>query len=133
MPRLQGKVAPITGGGTGIGRATAILFAREGARVAIADIDADAGEETARPSGNGAFATHCDVTEPASIERAIRTVVETFGRLDVLHNNAGGSTAQDNNAVEAPLDEFWRAIRLDLESRTVTGQVLPVDSGVTIS
>jgi len=114
MPRLQGKVALITGGGTGIGRATAILFAREGAKVAIADIDAGAGEETARFAGNGAIAIRSDVTEPDSIQRAIRTVVDTFGRLDVLHNNAGGSTAQDNTAVEATLDEFWRAIKLDL-------------------
>ena len=114
MPRLQGKVALITGGGTGIGRATAIVFAREGARVAIADIDAGAGEETARLAGNGAIAISSDVTEPDSIQRAIRTAVDTFGRLDVLHNNAGGSTAQDNTAVEAPLDEFWRAIKLDL-------------------
>src|SRR5947209_19874558 len=114
MPRLQGKVALITGGGTGIGRATAIVFAREGARVAIADIDAGAGEETARLAGNGAIAIRSDVTEPDSIQRAIRTAVDTFGRLDVLHNNAGGSTAQDNTAVEAPLDEFWRAIKLDL-------------------
>jgi len=116
MPRLQGKVAVITGAGTGIGRATAIVFAREGARVAIADIDAGAGagEETAGLAGNGAIAIRSDVTEPDSIQRAIRTAVDTFGRLDVLHNNAGGSTAQDNTAVEAPLDEFWRAIKLDL-------------------
>jgi NAD(P)-dependent dehydrogenase (short-subunit alcohol dehydrogenase family) len=108
MPRLQGKVALITGGGTGIGRATAILFAREGASVAIADIDAGAGEETARLAGNGAIAIRTDVTEPDSIQKAIRSTVATFGGLDVLHNNAGGSTAQDNTAVEAPLDEFWR-------------------------
>ena len=114
MPRLHEKVALITGGGTGIGRATAILFAREGARVAVADIDASAGEETARLAGNGAIAVRTDVTEPDSIQRAIRTAVDTFGRLDVLHNNAGGSTAQDNTVVEAPLDEFWRAIKLDL-------------------
>ena len=82
MTRLQGKVALITGGGTGIGRATAILFAREGARVAIADIDAGAGEETARLAGNGAIAIRSDVTEPDSIQGAIRTAVDTFGRLD---------------------------------------------------
>ena len=114
MPRLAGKVALITGAGTGIGRAAAVLFAREGARVAIAEIDAAAGEETAHLAGNGAIAIRTDVTEPESLERAIRATVDEFGRLDVLHNNAGGSTAADNTAVEAPLDEFWRAIKLDL-------------------
>jgi NAD(P)-dependent dehydrogenase (short-subunit alcohol dehydrogenase family) len=114
MPRLEGKVALITGAGTGIGRATAILFAQEGAKVAIADIDAAAGEETARLAGNGAIAIRTDVTEPDSIRETIRAAVAAFGRLDVLHNNAGGSTAEDNTAVEAPLDEFWRAIKLDL-------------------
>ncbi len=114
MNRLEGKVALITGAGTGIGRATAILFAREGARVAVAEIDAASGEETAHLAGNGAIAIHTDVTEPESIERAIRTAVDQFGGLHVLHNNAGGSTAADATAVEAPLNEFWRAIRLDL-------------------
>ena len=114
MPRLAGKVAFITGAGTGIGRATAILFAREGAKVAIADIDAAAGEEAAHLAGNGAIALRTDVTEPDSLHAAIQAAAEKFGRLDVLHNNAGGSTAADNTAVEAPLDEFWRAIKLDL-------------------
>src|SRR5437773_3334239 len=114
MPRLAGKVALITGAGTGIGRATAILFAREGARVAIAEINPADGEETAHLAGNGAIAIPTDVTDPESLERAIRLTVDKFGALHVLHNNAGGSTAADNTAVEAPLDEFWRAIKLDL-------------------
>jgi NAD(P)-dependent dehydrogenase (short-subunit alcohol dehydrogenase family) len=114
MPRLAGKVAFITGGGTGIGRATAVLFAREGARVAIADIDAAAGEGSAHLAGNEAIAIRTDVTEPDSLQAALRATVDKFGRLDVLHNNAGGSTAQDGTAVDAPLDEFWRAIKLDL-------------------
>jgi NAD(P)-dependent dehydrogenase (short-subunit alcohol dehydrogenase family) len=114
MPRLDGKVAFITGAGTGIGRATAIRFAREGARVAIADIDAAAGEETAHFAGNGAIAIRTDVTDPDSLQAALRATAGQFGRLDVLHNNAGGSTAADNTALEAPLDEFWRAIKLDL-------------------
>ena len=54
------------------------------------------------------------MTDPDSLQSAIRATVDKFGRLDVLHNNAGGSTAQDDTAVNAPLDEFWRAIKLDL-------------------
>ena len=114
MPRLAGKTAFITGAGTGIGRATAILLAREGARVAVADIDSASAEESAHLAGNGAIAIRTDVTDPDSLERAIRTAADTFGALNILHNNAGGSTAADNTAVEAPLDEFWRAIKLDL-------------------
>jgi NAD(P)-dependent dehydrogenase (short-subunit alcohol dehydrogenase family) len=75
MNRLQGKIAFITGAGTGIGRATAILFAREGARVAIAEIDTTAGEETAHLAGNNAIAIRTDVTDEASIQTAIRTTV----------------------------------------------------------
>ena len=114
MPRLAGKVAFITGAGTGIGRATAILFAREGARVAIAEIDAAAGEETAHLAGGDAIAIRTDVTDEASMQAAVRTTVQHFGALHVLHNNAGGSTPQDNTVVDAPIEEFWRVIRLDL-------------------
>ena len=114
MARLQGKVAFITGAGAGIGRATAVLFAREGARVVAADIDAAAAGETARLAGNDAFALRVDVTDETSVREAIRATVERFGRLDVLHNNAGGSTPQDGSVVEAPLEEFWRVIKLDL-------------------
>jgi len=113
MARLAGKVAFITGAGNGIGRATAILFAAEGAKVAIAEIDARAGEETAHLAGNEAIAIRTDVTDPDSLQAAVRATVDKFGRLDVL-NNAGGSTAQDDTAVNAPLEEFWRAIKLDL-------------------
>jgi NAD(P)-dependent dehydrogenase (short-subunit alcohol dehydrogenase family) len=114
VARLAGKVALITGGGAGIGRATAIAFAREGALVAVAELDAAAGEETAHLAGNDAIALPTDVTDEASVRDAVRITVEKFGALHVLHNNAGGSTPQDNTVVEAPLEEFWRVIRLDL-------------------
>src|SRR5207244_8629925 len=72
------------------------------------------GEESERLVGSGAIASRTDVTDEASLQAAIRTTVDTFGRLDVLHNNAGGSTPQDNTVIEAPLEEFWRVITLDL-------------------
>ena len=103
MARLEGKVAFITGAAAGIGRATAVLFAREGARVVVADISAAAGEETAHMAGNGAIAIRTDVTDESSVRAAIGATVEKFGRLDVLHNNAGGSTPQDNTVVEVPI------------------------------
>jgi NAD(P)-dependent dehydrogenase (short-subunit alcohol dehydrogenase family) len=114
MGRLEGKVALITGAGTGIGRATAVLFAREGAKVVVAEINGPAGEETAHLAGNGAIAVRTDVTDESSMQAAVRAATEEFGALHVLHNNAGGSTPRDNTVVEAPVEEFWRAIKLDL-------------------
>ena len=114
MDRLAAKVAFITGAGAGIGRATAIGFAGEGARVTVAEIGATAGEETAHLAGNGAIAIRTDVTDPDSLQAAIRQTVDHFGALHVLHNNAGGSTPEDNTVVDAPIEEFWRVIRLDL-------------------
>lgn len=114
MARLEGKVALITGAGAGIGRATARLFAREGARVVVADISSSAGEESAHLAGNGAIAVRTDVTDEDSVRACVTTTVRHFGRLDVLHNNAGGSTPRDGSVVDAPLDEFWRVIKLDL-------------------
>ena len=117
MGRLDGKVALITGSGSGIGRAAAELFASEGARVAILEIDEASGVETERRirgAGGEACFIHADVTEPESVAGAIASTTERFGRLDVIYNNAGGSTARDAAVTEAPDDEFWRVIKLDL-------------------
>ena len=102
MARLAGKVAFITGGGGGIGRATAERFAEEGAKVVIAEIDdarGKAAEESARArgknSGGDALFIHCDIREQAKVEAAMAETVKRFGKLNVLHNNAGGSSPQD--------------------------------------
>ncbi len=121
MARLAGKVAFITGGGGGIGRATAERFSQEGASVVVADIDAERGEAAAAAarswaaqSGGDARFLNCDVTDRNSVELAIAQTVACYGKLDILHNNAGGSTLQDGPVTEAPEEEFWRVIKLDL-------------------
>ncbi len=117
MGRLEGKVAVITGAGTGIGRATAKLFAREGAKVVVAELNAQAGEQTAQlitQAGGQVIAITTDVTEPESIQATIDKAVQHYGALHILHNNAGGSTMQDSDVTAAPLEEFWRVIKLDL-------------------
>jgi len=117
MGRLSGKVALITGAGTGIGRASAQAMAREGAAVVIAELNAAAGEQTAQlvhQAGGRALCVPTDVTNPDSVKAAVDRAVATFGGLHILHNNAGGSTAADASVVDAPIEEFWRVIRLDL-------------------
>lgn len=120
-PRLQGKVAFITGAGGGIGRATAERFAEEGAKVMLVDINHGLGEAAAASaramagnSGGDAQFLHCDVTEKSSVTAAIDATIARFGALHVLHNNAGGSTPQDGPVTEASEDEFWRVMKLDL-------------------
>ncbi len=87
--RLKGKTAIITGAGSGIGEATARLFAAEGARVAIVDRDANAGETVAGEIGPSSFFLAADVTSASDMEAAAGNVVERFGRIDILFNNAG--------------------------------------------
>lgn len=89
MDRLKGKVAIITGGASGLGAATVRRFVEEGCRVLIADIDDAAGQALADKLGDSTMFSHCDHTDRADNEAAVRRVVETWGGLDILHNNAG--------------------------------------------
>jgi NAD(P)-dependent dehydrogenase (short-subunit alcohol dehydrogenase family) len=92
MPSLSGKVALITGGGSGIGRATALLFAREGAAIVVADVNQDAGrrvaDEILQTGGRAIFET-VDVTHSADCRRVVEHAIREFGRVDILFNNAG--------------------------------------------
>jgi len=90
--KLEGRVALITGAATGIGRATAILFAKEGAKVVIADINDEEANETVkiiREAGGEAVFTRVDVARVTELEKMIKTAVETYGRLDIFYHNAG--------------------------------------------
>ncbi|MGH2405342.1 MAG: SDR family NAD(P)-dependent oxidoreductase [bacterium] len=86
--RLAGKVAIVTGAGSGIGRAIALAYAREGARVVLADINQTAAETTAAAAGTGALSVAADVTDVASVRALVETATAAFGRLDVLVNSA---------------------------------------------
>jgi NAD(P)-dependent dehydrogenase (short-subunit alcohol dehydrogenase family) len=86
--RLDGKVSIITGAGSGIGAATARRFHAEGAKVVLADISGNQ-EGLAKELGDGALAVHTDVSQGESVQAMIAAAIETFGRLDVLYNNAG--------------------------------------------
>jgi len=117
MKILTGKVALITGSGSGIGRSAAILFSQAGAKILVADINAEHGTETVNlieANGDQAIFVECDVSKPEHVKNMISTTVKAFGGLNILYNNAGGSTMMDGPVTEAPDEEFWRVIGLDL-------------------
>jgi 3-oxoacyl-[acyl-carrier protein] reductase len=112
MARLAGKVALITGAASGFGAAAARLFAAEGARVVLADLDARQGEAVAREIGGSAVFARCDHTRRTDCEAAVAVARERFGRLDILHNNAGIGWA--GAFADASEEEEARVIAVDL-------------------
>ena len=107
--RLQGKVAVITGGGSGMGRVACDLFAREGARVVVADVVDEAGQATAgsiTDAGGEALYVHADVADDAQARAMIDAAVETYGSLDILYNNAGVMPAADGS-IDAMDEATW--------------------------
>ena len=116
--RFAGKVAFVTGAGSGIGRATAIAFAAEGATVVLADIDTVGNEETARlvaEHGGRVLSVKCDVTSSSDIQAVIEKTVQEFGRLDVAFNNAG-IEQPPAPLVDISEDEWSRLLDIDLRS-----------------
>jgi NAD(P)-dependent dehydrogenase (short-subunit alcohol dehydrogenase family) len=137
--RLAGKVCIITGAGSGIGQASAQLFAVEGARVVVADIDLQAAQSTAEAiarSGGDAVAEQVDVTDEANTVALADRVVQRFNRIDVLFNNAGIAGVGD--VLETEPDLFDRVMRVNvrgvyLMSRAVVPQMIKQRSGSIIN
>jgi NAD(P)-dependent dehydrogenase (short-subunit alcohol dehydrogenase family) len=112
MGLVEGKIALVTGAGSGIGRASARAFAREGAKVVVVDVVVDGGEETVtliKADGGDAVFVRCDVSSAAEVEAAVKTAVDTYGRLDCAHNNAGieGPMSSTVDCAEADWDRLF--------------------------
>ncbi len=114
MGRLDNKVAVITGAASGIGRATALRFAAEGAKVVVADIDEATGTKLAGEIG-GTY-VHVDVADEASVEALYAKTSETYGGIDVLFNNAGISPADDDSILTTGIDAWRRVQEVNLTS-----------------
>ena len=115
--RVSGKVALITGGGSGIGRATAIVFAREGAKVAIADYNREGGEQTVRmikTAGGEASFIEANVAIAKQTEAMVAKTIETYGRLDCAFNNAGIEGEMGGNIADCSEDNWGRIIAINL-------------------
>ncbi len=116
--RLEGKVALITGAGSGMGRAAAELFAGEGARVVVSDVDENGGNETVaavRAAGGDATFVRANVAEWSDCQAMVATAVDTYGGLHVLYNNAGIFPADDGGVLDTPQETWRRVMAINLE------------------
>jgi NAD(P)-dependent dehydrogenase (short-subunit alcohol dehydrogenase family) len=123
MGRLTGKRALVTGGASGIGRATALLFAREGAAVAVVDIDEVKGQEVVQgivAGGGEAVFVRCDVTCAADCQRAVDRTVSQFGGLDILFNNAG--IIRRATVIDTKEEEWDRVMAVNVKSIFLLGK-----------
>jgi len=115
--RLDGKVTIITGGGSGMGRTAAELFAREGARVVVSDVSEAAGEATVaavRAAGGEASFVRADVSEESDARGMVQHAVATYGRLDALYNNAGIMPEADHSVIDTDVATWDRVMAVNL-------------------
>lgn len=125
----------------GIGRATARLFAREGAQVLVVDYDAASGEETARlivQEGGQALFARADVSNPADVHAMVQTAKEAFGCIDILHNNAGIDPPQATNVIDTTVEDWDRILDVNLKgaflcSRLVIPELIASGGGVILN
>lgn len=137
--RLKDKVAIITGAGSGIGRASAVLFAKEGAKVAVADIVRKGSLETVkmiRNSGGDATFVETDVSRASDVERMVKTTVEKYGKLDILFNNAGINL--EKTVTDTTEEELNKVIDINLKgvflcSRYAIPEMIRNSGGVIIN
>jgi NAD(P)-dependent dehydrogenase (short-subunit alcohol dehydrogenase family) len=136
--KLRDQVAIITGAGSGIGRESAFLFAREGARVAVADINEKLGRETSDLIGEAAFFIQVDVSNWQATEGMVQETLERWGRLDILFNNAGIDLPQATTVVETSEADWDRILAINLTgvflgSRHALPVMMAQRSGVIIN
>jgi len=121
--RLDGKVALVTGGAGILGRRFCQGLADSGASVAVVDVDLDAAREAARPLGGAAEGFACDVADSRSVESCIASVLDRFGRIDVLHNNAA-SKSSDVRAFFTPFEDYPLSVWREVMSVNIDGMFL---------
>lgn len=126
--RLKNKVAIITGAGSGQGRAAALIFSTEGAKIAVSDWKPELGDETVtlvKKAGGEAIFIRSDVSESADVQNLVRTTVSTYGRIDILYNNAGvgfSSPLSMADVINTPEADWDRVIAINLRSMYLTAK-----------
>lgn len=115
--RLEGKVAIVTGGGGGIGRSTSYLFAKEGAKVVVSDVNEESASETValiKEAGGDAICVPANMVNPDEVEQLINKTVDTYGGIDILFNNAGVG-GEEVKLADVPVEEWDRVVDINLK------------------